>query len=1060
MKKYLYLLLTLAFAFSCLKPEPDPQPVKGEITLKSDAVVVLSDAGSSEQVEFTATLEWKASSDQEWLTVEPKAGLAGEWAVTMTAEKNTSEEPRTASVTLTCGEDKETIEVTQKQAGALLLAQSMIQVAAEGGKISVTAKSNSNATAVVDAAAQPWITDVTTKAMVDYIFDFEIAANESEQPRSGRIVFSNSDGKSETVTIEQAGAEVDPEVEGNVYGKVTCNGAGVPDVLVSDGVEIVKTDAEGNYRFQSDKKWRYVFVINPAGYDFPLNGILPANYKLLSQNAETEEQVDFELVKTSQDNYTLLIVGDMHLANRTKSYLPKDQEQFVKVAEDINASIAAASGKVYVLTLGDMTWDEFWVKNNYGFTEYLQTMNSYFTDVPFFHTMGNHDNEMEVGGDWEKSLKYTQNLAPNYYSFNIGGVHFMSLDNIDCTGVSAGSTGYKEDFTTEQFEWIKKDLSYVDRSTPVFVYSHAPLTYPSNNSMDADASEFVALFDGFNVKYFSGHTHNMFHQKYTSTFEEYNSGSLCGSWWWSQKFTPDVHLSQDGAPGGYTVCNINGTECRHYYKSVGHDRDYQFRAYDMNKVKELMTEEYGGGYTNYTKFYQDIQAYGENVILVNLWAYGEDWKIEISENGTSLAVEHIRAYDPLHIAALTVPGLKSSDDKDKNPSYVTERWSHFFQATASTATSTVTVKVADPYGNVYTEVMTRPKAFTVSEYKNNKDEADALQVSKKASTSSTLTFEWTGGSSIEEDIAKAYTATLYTNASCTAVEQSFEIPAGSKAWSERTPRFVFGGLAPSTDYWFKVVSTTDGSQSQALKATTEAFTIVEMPASITGTGVVLAEDFGELRWDYDRVSTAAGFFPLDNTDFANTAVDSGKNNSDSNSLIDAGYHASGKSGEIELLDLNTAMSNSRLDGWLVEGPVYAHPGYVRLSNSSTKGWIYTPEFTVPSGKKAVVTVSITAGRHDKNQESDWGVSVLTPELTRAEPDKHTAFFDWPDTSDETLYKEISFTNNNTWATSTVSGLEIRGGERIIFGPKKGGADKKSRLQVSDVTVTVTELVEE
>lgn len=35
----------------------------------------------------------------------------------------------------------------------------------------------------------------------------------------------------------------------NVVGKVTCGQKPVADVLISDGVEVVKTDAEGSFSF-------------------------------------------------------------------------------------------------------------------------------------------------------------------------------------------------------------------------------------------------------------------------------------------------------------------------------------------------------------------------------------------------------------------------------------------------------------------------------------------------------------------------------------------------------------------------------------------------------------------------------------------------------------------------------------------------------------------------------------------------------------------------------------------------------------------------------------------
>lgn len=185
-------------------PEPDPEP--GKITLKSDEALTFTDEAGSQEIKFDATLEWTASASESFVTVSPASGEKGEATVTVTVAANEAYDPRTATVTLTCGEDTKTILITQKQKGALLLTESTLTVAPEGGKVTIVAKANSNVTATVPEAAKNWITEVKTKGLVDYNFEFEVAANESEYPRVGQIVFTNESG-SETITIEQAGAQ-------------------------------------------------------------------------------------------------------------------------------------------------------------------------------------------------------------------------------------------------------------------------------------------------------------------------------------------------------------------------------------------------------------------------------------------------------------------------------------------------------------------------------------------------------------------------------------------------------------------------------------------------------------------------------------------------------------------------------------------------------------------------------------------------------------------------------------------------------------------------------------
>ncbi|MBO4670449.1 MAG: calcineurin-like phosphoesterase C-terminal domain-containing protein [Bacteroidales bacterium] len=512
-----------------------------------------------------------------------------------------------------------------------------------------------------------------------------------------------------------------------VYGTVKCDGAPVPGTLVSDGAEIVRTDDHGIYQIASAKKWEYVFVTIPSGYMVPCQGILPKLHQATSQSATAPERKDFELVKVDNDKFNLFVCGDFHLAKRIE-----DISQFNKLSVTLNSAISASDGPCYIMTLGDMTWDLYWYSNSYQFPQYLSTMNSRLS-TPFFHTMGNHDNDMNSVGDYYKAFKYTRDIAPTFYSFNLGKIHFIVMDNIDYNNVGTGSalrSEYKKNYTAEQMTWLAKDLSFVDKSTPVFITSHAPVSHPSGTSWsntymngadeagEANMSDFLSAVSSYNVHFLSGHTHNIFNRKHSAKFSEHNSGAICGSWWWSGHLTSGIHLSQDGSPGGFGIWRFDGTSFTQTYQAGGHDIDYQFRAYDMNKVKEYITPELGGSHKDFTKYSTAMAAYPANTILVNVWDYDPTWTIKITEEGKSLSVTHVTAYDPLHIVALSAPRCKSAS-ASSTPSFLTGSWPHFFKATASSATSTVTITVTDRNGKTYTETMTRPKAFNVADYKNN-----------------------------------------------------------------------------------------------------------------------------------------------------------------------------------------------------------------------------------------------------------------------------------------------------------------------------------------------------
>ena len=53
----------------------------------------------------------------------------------------------------------------------------------------------------------------------------------------------------------------------NVSGTITCDGHGIAGVPVSDGYEVVLTDAHGFYTMSSSKLNGYVFYTLPGGYE-------------------------------------------------------------------------------------------------------------------------------------------------------------------------------------------------------------------------------------------------------------------------------------------------------------------------------------------------------------------------------------------------------------------------------------------------------------------------------------------------------------------------------------------------------------------------------------------------------------------------------------------------------------------------------------------------------------------------------------------------------------------------------------------------------------------------
>lgn len=518
-----------------------------------------------------------------------------------------------------------------------------------------------------------------------------------------------------------------------VYGIVSSAGVGVENVVVSDGAEVTVTNEKGIYQLKSAKKWGYVFISVPSGYEVPSVGVLPQFHRALKNSADVVERADFKLEKVDgQDSYKIFMLGDMHLANRTG-----DLGQFAQFTSDLTDYMTRHKGeKMYALTLGDMTWDLYWYSNSYYFPQYLNTVNSQIKNLQIFHTMGNHDNDFQTRSDYDAAVKYVDQICPTYYSFNIGKVHYVVMDDIDCSSYDGStSRNYVKSLSAEQLDWLAKDLSYVAKTTPVVVAMHAQVFYPTTSGfkIDHDQVNTLRLFDildGYTVRFVTGHTHKLFNVTPDApivdghNFREYNSGSVCASWWWSGNLTPGIHIGTDGTPGGYGIWDVTGTDFQCLYKSTGWPEEYQFRSYDLNNVHfsmadvPLMPSDISASVKN--AYMQYVNAYpqnNDNEVLINIWNWNSDWTLSVvDENRKTLPYTEVWAYDPLHIAALSVKRFNNAGLKS-TPSFITDKFTHFFKVKADDADTDLVITVKDEFGNEWTENMQRPKAFSTDAYR-------------------------------------------------------------------------------------------------------------------------------------------------------------------------------------------------------------------------------------------------------------------------------------------------------------------------------------------------------
>ncbi|MDR2627129.1 MAG: calcineurin-like phosphoesterase family protein [Dysgonamonadaceae bacterium] len=517
--------------------------------------------------------------------------------------------------------------------------------------------------------------------------------------------------------------------EYTLYGKIYCNGTGVSNVVVTDGYLFSVTDFDGYYHLKSLKEHGYVYITIPSGYEpAGRNGIVMPFFKYTQKDAFTEERIDFELKQVNNTNHTLLVMTDAHFINNGDGSGKNDISQVNSLLmPELRSAVSqhkALEKPLYCLCLGDMVEDIYWT--SFSYSNYLSLMRE--VNMPFFHTMGNHEYSVAYSGDWNTAKDYKHYLGPPYYSFNLGSIHYVVIDDMICTnpgnGLTRSVTGQIDD---AQLAWLQKDLSFVDKNTPVVLATHIPVfnetvsgsgavSHPVSLSNGKALNDLLANYK--EVYYLTGHTH-INKSAQAGNILERNIAAVSGSWWFTLREGYSArHICCDGSPGGYQLYNMQGAKVSWQYKGLGQSVNKQFRTYDRNQI-HITAAKYcpngtSSGKTNFNSTFS--REYGtantENYVYINIWGWDPAWKLEVKENGASLTPTRMAAYDPLKIIAYEA--MYTDKQKTVYDYAMANQSTHFFRVKASSAASTLEIKVTDRFGNVYTETMTRPKVFDIN----------------------------------------------------------------------------------------------------------------------------------------------------------------------------------------------------------------------------------------------------------------------------------------------------------------------------------------------------------
>lgn len=292
----------------------------------------------------------------------------------------------------------------------------------------------------------------------------------------------------------------------------------------------------------------------------------------------------------------------------------------------------------------------------------------------------------------------------------------------------------------------------------------------------------------------------------------------------------------------------------------------------------------------------------------------------------------------------------------------------------------------------------------LSEISVNALEASDFKATLSGVTSSTLSFSWEGTPSSE------YNATLFSDPQGSIPVQSVTV---------NTQNFIFSGLESGTTYYLRVLDN-DGLSSGLLEASTLPFSVITMPEEVTEAGVILAENFSELRWEADPITKSAGYRPESYDSFSNGP----------GTIVPSGTEP-----EQQLKLLSTALASSRLKNWAIDSYAYVRPGAIGLGGPAKKGWLLTPE--IPLNVASVkVNVTLKVASMGNIGANVWCIGVL--DQANANVTGNSADFDHhPDEGEMTKIQTFTLNPALTWQTITAKGLIVGPGDRIFFGIKGG-----------------------
>ncbi|MCG3136400.1 MAG: hypothetical protein HJJLKODD_00233 [Phycisphaerae bacterium] len=461
---------------------------------------------------------------------------------------------------------------------------------------------------------------------------------------------------------------------------------GLNQIGVSNGREVVTTDAEGRYELPVDQD-EVIFVIKPRDYRPPLNPLnLFRFYQVHKPGGSPDDlhfagvaptgplpaAINFPLVYQAEpEEFEVLLLGDTQ---------PDTLQDIHYLARDVLPELIGTQAE-FGVTLGDVVNDHLDL-----YEPYNEVMSH--VGIPWINVHGNHDENYDVEQDALADETWERVFGPATYSFNWGPIHFIVVDDVLYQGHE--KEGKYSCAFGPYLPFIENDLKLVPVDTTVVLMMHIPMMEA------ADKQElFKLLQDRPHVLSLSAHWHQQSHFFLSAAdgwlgkrpHHHVVVATACGSWWegaLDERGIPHATM-YDGAPNGYLIGKFSRTDYSLRYKAARRPADEQMSIWAPDEIR------------------QDQIADGE--IIANIYFGSERSTVEmqVGRGATWSPMTQITRIDPYFQAVYDRELAKPTreDGKLPKPRETAHLWQGRFPEGLAVGSYLLTIRTRDLFGQVY-----------------------------------------------------------------------------------------------------------------------------------------------------------------------------------------------------------------------------------------------------------------------------------------------------------------------------------------------------------------------